>query len=116
MLESLDLDNLEVDLDISNEINLNKNKKLNIDNTDSLSDKIIKSDLETETEIEKETETIELDKLLSGEIKKAEIIHNTNLDLNIMSIKQLKELAKKHNIKISGNKKDLITALSDFTQ
>ena len=135
-LDNLDLDNLEIDLDTNNEINLNK--QVNIDNTVSLSDTIINqstmkfeynNDVKqisvTETnanndskiiKTELETETIELDKLLSGEIKKVEISHNNDLDLNSMSIKQLKELAKTHNIKISGNKKDLITALSDIKQ
>ena len=59
------------------------------------------------------TESIELDKLLSGESKKVDIIYK-NEDFNTMSIKQLKEIAKANNIKISGNKKDLINALSEI--
>ena len=134
-----DLDNdLELDLDTNNEINFNETKQINIDNNDTLLNTITinnsqqfinldnsNSNVKTisvnensnynNTETEIETETIELDKLLSGEIKKIEI-NNKNTDLNTMSIKQLKELAKTHNIKISGNKKDLITALSNIKQ
>ena len=116
----LDLDNLEVDLDINNEFNLNITKQVNIDNLATLSDTIINQstiNVESNNDIKNikmdlEIETIELDKLLSGEIKKIEINNTNELDLNAMSIKQLKELAKVHNIKIYGNKKDLISALS----
>ena len=122
------------------EVDLNKSKQINIDNNSTLVNTIINNNVQHQenslsdnkniktisvnennnsnninTETETKIETIELDKLLSGEIKKVEIIHK-NEDLNTMSIKQLKELAKANNIKISGNKKDLITALSDIKQ
>jgi hypothetical protein len=59
----------------------------------------------------------DLDKLLSGnndEHKQDDTTSNPkkNNDLTIMSIKQLKELAKTHKLKTTGTKNDLIAALS----
>ena len=75
---------------------------------------------EMQNNSESSTETIELDKLLSGDIKNNEI-QNTNEtknykieDLQTMSIKQLKDLAKLNKIKSVGNKTklELIESLS----
>ena len=56
-------------------------------------------------------ETIELDKLLSGDIKKIEINENNSNykleDLQNMSLKQLRDLAKTSKIKSSGHKTKL---------
>ena len=63
------------------------------------------------------TETIELDKLLSGEIKTIELDSSQPINeasLNTMTIKQLRDLAKANKIKSSGNKTkpELIALLS----
>ena len=134
-----DLDNLD-DLD---DLDLNT-KLININFDSSLSDTIINTNTNTnlisETNLNTDiksvlfndidnqsntftNETIELDKLLSGEIKKVDLSEcniNTNTnnnsnndteyknykieDLQKMSIKQLKDIAKTNNIKSTGNK------------
>jgi hypothetical protein len=75
----------------------------------------LSNDTKTISLDEQTSETIELDKLLSGEIKKIEIETKTNnssnQDLNNMSIKQLKELAKSHKLKTTGSKQELINLL-----
>ena len=103
---------------------MNETKQINIDNTATLSNTIINNTTQNidisnnnvkiiSVNEDNNTESIELDKLLSGESKKVDIIYK-NEDFNTMSIKQLKEIAKANNIKISGNKKDLINALSEI--
>ena len=70
-----------------------------------------------DTKIEKKTETIELDKLLSNNIKNINL--NTNTDnnsenLSNMSLKQLKELAKTYKLKSTGTKQELISLISSY--
>ena len=103
-LDTLDLDNFDLDT-----IDVKKVVDPNI--------KIISVNQDT-------TETIELDDLLSGKediktIKNINVISNGNEkieynleNLNNMSIKQLKEVAKQYKAKTSGTKQDLIQSIS----
>jgi hypothetical protein len=130
------LDNLD-DLD---DLNLDDTdlKLININNTSTLNETIINNttpDINTKSinvsqSNDLDTETIELDKLLSGDIKninienksnkinkqidtKTDINIDTSLDnLNTMSIKQLKDVAKHYKVKTSGTKNELIQAIS----
>ena len=54
-----------------------------------------------------ETSSISLDQLLNNK-------GNDNVDLNSMSVKQLKELAKQKKIKTVGTKQELIQALQNI--
>jgi len=103
-LDTLDLDNFDLDT-----IDVKKVVDPNI--------KIISVNQDT-------TETIELDDLLSGK-EDIKTIKNINLNgngnekieynlenLNNMSIKQLKEIAKQYKAKTSGTKQDLIQSIS----
>ena len=129
-------DNLD-DLDDLDDLTLEDTdlKLININNTSTLNETIINNttpDINTKSinvrqSNDLDTETIELDKLLSGDIKNINIENksnkqtdtqtNTNIDhsldnLNTMSIKQLKDVAKHYKVKTSGTKNELIQAIS----
>ena len=128
-----DLDNLDDDLDTLDDINT---KQININNKATLNDTIINNtpvDISTKTiSLSQDTdlETIELDKLLSGEIKNINITSITKLNdstttsttnsnpieytlesLNNMQLKQLKDIAKIYKVKTSGTKQDLVQSI-----
>jgi hypothetical protein len=114
------LDDNEIDIEGTlNEITITqtdnndiKNIEINLDNTPSNNDKLDDLDLD-----------VDLNDILNGKsdnVKKADIktieietISNDNkTNLNNMSIKQLKDLAKTHKLKSTGTKNELINALS----
>jgi hypothetical protein len=138
-----DLDNIDLDLDLDLELDLNeidnvspataeKTKQISLDDLATLEETIINNinpDDTTKTitfdtnNNNTETETIELDKLLSGDVKKIELKKenskdtndNLNTDVNSMSLKQLKEHAKSLKIKTTGlSKQDLINAINNL--
>lgn len=126
-LDNDDLDNLDLDLD-----DINNFKQVNLNDTATLEETIVNnitSDDSTKTitfgsenSNNDDTETIELDKLLSGDVKKIEITKdlknkdNSTNDINSMSLKQLKEHAKNLKIKTTGlSKQELITAITSAT-
>ena len=103
-----DLDNLDIESKILNTENIENTNTEQLDiNPVLFNDK--KNNLDTNTTINT-TETIELDKLLSGdnEITTSNETKNYKIeDLQTMTIKQLKDLAKLNKIKSVGNKTKL---------
>ena len=114
----LDLDNLdELDLDATTKQITITELESETQTTTTVTEPNTKTiNLDNTSPVINETESIELDKLLSGgneNIKKVEIDQTTNnTDLSSMSIKQLKELAKTHKLKATGSKQELINLLS----
>ena len=111
---------------------LKPSKIININDTATLNETIINDtipDINTKTinvnnsnEIDLDIESIELDKLLSGDIKYVKTINTENTqtettieysldNLNTMSIKQLKDVAKQYKVKTSGSKQELIQSI-----
>ena len=123
-----DLDNIDLDLDEIDNV-----KQVNLDDLATLEETIVNDitpDESTKTitfdsENGNHDDTIELDKLLSGDVKKIELKkqdgNNNNKDtstndVNSMSLKQLKEHAKSLKIKTTGlSKQELINAITTTT-
>ena len=97
-------------------------KSCETDNTnedDIIGKDIQNDDNELDFDLDLETESIELDKLLSGDVKNINIQNKNEIkkneysieDLNNMSNKQLKDIAEKYNLGVRGGKEQLLTKI-----